>query len=212
MQVGSNSSEHGEFPISQPEKWKEAKIYSTEDYGPMNSNLFAKITHESGPFDIIIYDLGSEGKDEPFKKNGAIDGLSGLQLNLYCVQNIINDFQEAMNRASNGRVIFIAPWAWDEKRNPTIYQTTKAAISELTRNMAKRLSGEFNTVNCIIPGFIGGIRPMKVQKEQSNKIIKRIPMGCIGEIEDVIEAVHFLLSDKSKYITGESFRIAGGMK
>jgi len=212
MQVGSDFSEDRESATSQLEKWKEAKIYSIEEYGPMTISLFAKITRESGPFDIIIYDLGTGGKDEPLKKNRAINSLFGLQLNLYCAQNLTNDFQEAMNRTSNGRVIFIAPWAWEEKHNSAVYQTTKAAIIELTRNMAKQLTGAFNTVNCIIPGFIGGIRPMKIQKEQSSETIKRIPMGCIGEITDVIEAVNFLLSDKSKYITGESFRIAGGMK
>ncbi|MDY6971724.1 MAG: SDR family oxidoreductase, partial [Thermodesulfobacteriota bacterium] len=88
----------------------------------------------------------------------------------------------------------------------------KAAIIEFTKSMAGLLADVSTTVNCIVPGYIGGVRPLKVQTEKSSEVVNNIPMGFIGEISDVLEAVNFLISDKSKYLTGQVLKVTGGME
>jgi 3-oxoacyl-[acyl-carrier protein] reductase len=77
--------------------------------------------------------------------------------------------------------------------------------------MAREMSDVPVNVNCVIPGFIRGVRPSSIEKKMSSHATKEIPMGYLGEISDVIDAVCFLISDRSKYVTGQVLRVSGGM-
>ena len=207
--------EDREYPISQPEKLKETKIYSSKDYGPITQKLFKQIQDEFGPIDVIIHDLGINTKkvfSTQRKQEKKALVCQSLQENFDCAQRLAICIEEEMIRNGSGRIVYLAPWAWDKIVDPICYQATKAGIVGLTKILAKRVANALINVNCIIPGFIGGVRPMKVEKKKSSGVIKYIPMGRIGEISDVLEAVYFLISDKSKYLTGQVLRITGGLE
>jgi 3-oxoacyl-[acyl-carrier protein] reductase len=211
IQILDRLTEDREYPIPQPEIWDNSRIYSTKEYGPMTNDLFERIVTESGPFDIIIHDLGIGNQDTHFESGKAIRTLQAIQMHLELAQKLAKPIQEVMRRISSGRLIYLVPWAWHKCIDPIRYQTTKAGIVELTRSMSKLMASGFTTVNCVIPGFIGAIRPMHVEKEKSSEVIPNIPMGYIGETSDVLEIVHFLISNKSKYLTGQVFTVSGGM-
>ena len=212
IQLTDEFTEEREYPIPQPEKLNETKIYSSHDTGPMTPELFKRIIDEFGPIDIIIHDLGVDSRHlNPEKKKGPNASLS-IKENLDCAQRLAAHIQKEMRKRSSGRIVYLAPWAWDRDLDPIGFQVAKAAIVELTRGMARSLADVSTTVNCIVPGYIGGVRPLKAQKERASEAIANIPMGFVGEITDVLEAVNFLISDKSKYLTGQVLRVTGGME
>jgi len=212
IQLTDEFTEEREYPISQPEKWNEAKIYSSHDYGPMTPELFDKISNEFGPIDIIIHDLGTDSRHLNPEKEKDSGGVLSIQGNLDCAQRLAAHIQKAMRKKSSGRIVYLAPWAWDKDLDPIGFRVAKAAIIEITKSMSRSLADVSTTVNCIVPGYIGGVRPLKAEKERSSEAISNIPMGFIGEISDVLEAANFLISDKSKYLTGQVLRVTGGME
>ena len=115
-----------------------------------------------------------------------------------------------MSRRSSGRIIYIAPWAWDRYANSVSYETAKGAVIALTLACAKDTARFHVNVNCIVPGFIRAIRPSKIQKELAEKLLGEIPAGRMGELTDITEAVSFLAGDSSKYLTGQVLKCNGG--
>ena len=109
------------------------------------------------------------------------------------------------------RVLYLAPWAWNKKINPLQYETAKSAIVSLTKALSQALAPSRINVNCIIPGFIGSIRPTRLEADEALDLIDRIPMGYLGEIPDIADSVYFLISDASKYVTGQALEVSGGL-
>ena len=90
-----------------------------------------------------------------------------------------------------------------------IISTSKGAISQYTKHLASR-EAKFNiTINLLIPGFFP--RKGKVEnKKYINSINSNIPIGRIGKLEDLVNAVEFLLSNGNSYFTGQSIIVDGG--
>ncbi len=82
----------------------------------------------------------------------------------------------------------------------------------MTFASAKEMARFRVNVNCIVPGFIKTIRPSKIQKELTDRLVKEIPAQRIGELADVTEAVAFLAGDSSKYVTGQVLKCTGGVE
>lgn len=91
------------------------------------------------------------------------------------------------------------------------YSASKAGIIGLTRSSARELAGRGITVNAIAPGFIKTAMTEKLSENIKSGILSRIPLGFLGETEDVADLVLFLASDKSRYITGQVVNVDGGM-
>ena len=66
-------------------------------------------------------------------------------------------------------------------------------------------------VNCIVPGYIGGVKYSGKESGKISEVIDYIPMGCLGEVADIVETAYFLISDSSKYLTGQVLEVAGGI-
>lgn len=204
--------EEREYPTPESKKWKEIRNYCSKDYGPLTVKLFKQIVNDFGPIDIIIQDLGISTKEIGTTWRKKISVGQSLKQNIDCAQELAISIEEEMSKVELGQLLYLAPWVWDQYDDPIGYQTTKAAISALTKTMAKRLAGSSVNVNCVVPGFIGGIRPLEIENEMSSEVINHVPMGRVGEISDLLEAVYFLISDRSKYITGQELKINGGME
>jgi AcrR family transcriptional regulator/NAD(P)-dependent dehydrogenase (short-subunit alcohol dehydrogenase family) len=186
------------------------KLYSGKDVGPMTDTLLEKILGEFGPFDYLIDDLGADitGTNEDHIK--ALG--ERITANLTTVSSLEQTIKTEMSKRRSGRIVYICPWAWDRFIDPLRYDLVKSGVTALTKRQAKLLAPWRINVNCIIPGFLTGIRPSKTEKEQSTAAIDQIPMGCLGEIGDITEAVMVLIGDASKYITGQILNVAGGLE
>ncbi|UTI40513.1 3-oxoacyl-[acyl-carrier-protein] reductase [Niallia sp. RD1] len=91
------------------------------------------------------------------------------------------------------------------------YVAAKAGVIGFTKTTAKELAQRNITVNAIAPGFITTDMTDKLTEEVKNSMLTQIPLGQFGRPEDIANAVVFLASDDSSYITGQTLHIDGGM-
>jgi len=91
------------------------------------------------------------------------------------------------------------------------YAATKAGIVVLTKSLAREL-GRWNIrANCIAPGYVQTELMDTFKSKEDKQMLKQIPLRRVGTPEDIADLALFLASDKSKYITGETIRIDGGL-
>ncbi|MDP2653967.1 MAG: 3-oxoacyl-ACP reductase family protein [Candidatus Omnitrophota bacterium] len=93
----------------------------------------------------------------------------------------------------------------------TNYSASKGGINAFTKALAKETAGYGVRVNAVAPGFIETEILAGFTSEQKEKIIKDIPLGRIGSVEDVAACVRFLLGPQSRYITGQVIQVDGGL-
>ncbi|EKD45747.1 MAG: 3-oxoacyl-(Acyl-carrier-protein) reductase [uncultured bacterium] len=91
------------------------------------------------------------------------------------------------------------------------YAATKAGVVAFSKALALEVASRNITVNCIAPGFIETDMTKKLSDEQREKLLSVIPMKRIGQPDDIANAVEFLVSDSSSYITGTTIHVNGGM-
>ena len=91
------------------------------------------------------------------------------------------------------------------------YASSKAALIAMSKSLAREYAKKNIRVNCISPGFIESDMTAILKEEQKNMLLSSIPMGKMGVGEDIANAVVFLASNLSNYITGETLHVNGGM-
>ena len=91
------------------------------------------------------------------------------------------------------------------------YSSSKAGMMGFTKSLAKEVATRNITVNTITPGYINTETVDVLKQEQKDTIIKWIPQGHFGEVEDIAYLAGFLCSQKAKYITGQIISVDGGM-
>lgn len=91
------------------------------------------------------------------------------------------------------------------------YGAAKAGLTGLTKSMARELAGRNITVNCVAPGYIVTDMTDGLAEEVQEALKAQIPLGTLGTPEDVAASVGFLASADSKYITGQTLHVNGGM-
>jgi 3-oxoacyl-[acyl-carrier protein] reductase len=93
----------------------------------------------------------------------------------------------------------------------TVYAATKAGLIGYTKSMAKELSSRQVRCNAVCPGFIATDMTAALPEKAKEEYAKSIPLGRMGEAQDIANLVCFLLSNASGYITGEVIKIDGGL-
>ncbi len=91
------------------------------------------------------------------------------------------------------------------------YSSSKAGIIGFTKALAKEVAKYGITVNAVAPGFIETEMVEALDKKYLEEMLKSIPMGRMGKVEEVAEVVSFLISDAARYITGHVLNVDGGM-
>jgi len=91
------------------------------------------------------------------------------------------------------------------------YAASKAGLIGLTKSTAKELSSRGITVNCIAPGYIATDMTDELSDAVKEDLKNQIPLGWIGNPEDIAHMALFLASDKAGYITGQTIAVDGGI-
>jgi 3-oxoacyl-[acyl-carrier protein] reductase len=117
-----------------------------------------------------------------------------------------------MLKGRSGRIINIASVS-GLMGNPgqANYSASKAGVIGLTRTVARELAGRAITVNALAPGFIATDMTAKLGEQILEQVKKEIPLGRLGDPQDIADAVVFLASDSASFITGQVLAIDGGL-
>lgn len=123
--------------------------------------------------------------------------------------NVTQNVIQQMLRKRSGRIINVASLSGLKGVPGQFnYSAAKGAMIAATRSLAQEVAKRNITVNAVAPGFI---RSDMTQEIDPNQIKQMVPMGRIGEPEEVAHVVSFLVSNKASYITGEVININGGI-
>ncbi len=111
-----------------------------------------------------------------------------------------------------GRILFISSVAAKTGlKGLAVYSATKAAVEGMTRSLAREVGSRQITVNAVAPGYMLTDISKGLSDEQREQIIRRTPLGRLTEFEDVFAVVELLLSERGKFITGQTIAVDGGL-
>jgi 3-oxoacyl-[acyl-carrier protein] reductase len=174
-------------------------------------NVFEEIRKEFHRIDILINNAGIT-KDGLLMRMGEEAWDSVLDINLkgvfLCSREAIHD----MAKQRYGRIVNITSVAaFMGNPGQANYSASKAGIVGFTKTVAKEYAGRGITVNAVAPGFIQTAMTDVLQDKVKEEMKRLIPLGRFGTVEDVANAVIFLASPDSGYITGQVIHVNGGM-
>ena len=135
-----------------------------------------------------------------------------IDTNLTSIFRLSKAVVRKMMKARKGRIISIGSVV-GSTGNPgqTNYSATKAGLLGFTKSLAREIGSRNITVNAIAPGFIDTDMTKELAEEQKAALIGQIPLSRLGDPADIANAVAFLASPESAYITGETLHVNGGM-
>ncbi len=135
-----------------------------------------------------------------------------IRINLEASFRLMRASARPMMKARGGRIISITSVV-GHTGNPgqMNYVAAKAGLSGMSKSLAQELASRNITVNCVAPGFIGTAMTDALDDKQKDAINARIPMGRMGEGDEIGAAVAFLASDEAAYMTGQTLHVNGGM-
>ena len=200
------------FPLISSAQSKQIRFYFDKDRGGLDRNFFNRIVSEMKRIDICIHDLGIGNTEVVSESDAIIDAGKKLDANLIRAQEIAIYLRGDLFQNAPRRLIYLAPWFWDRYANPVRYDVVKGATVALTKMMSMELARFSCNVHCIIPGCIKCIRPTRIEETLSDELIRKNPLGVLGDVADVANAVLFLASDASKYLTGQVLNVSGGQE
>ncbi len=135
-----------------------------------------------------------------------------LDTNLTSVYRLSKACLRGMMKARWGRIVNIGSVV-GATGNPgqANYAAAKAGMVGFTKSLAREVGSRGITVNTVAPGFIDTDMTRELPEAQRKALLETIPLGRLGQAEEVAHAVSFLCSDKAAYITGETIHVNGGM-
>lgn len=135
-----------------------------------------------------------------------------MATNLTSVFRLSRAVIKSMMKARAGRIISIASVVGAMgNAGQTNYSAAKAGIMGFTKSLAREVGSRNITVNCVAPGFIDTDMTKALPDAQRQALLAHIPLGKLGGVEDIANAVAFLAGDQAGYITGTTLHVNGGM-
>jgi len=172
---------------------------------------FKTITDDSGGVDILVNNAGitRDGLLATMKEE-AWDSV--LDTNLKGAFNCIKSVSRSMMKKRWGRIVTITSViGFAGNPGQANYSAAKAGLIGLTRSGAREFASRGITVNAVAPGYIITDMTNELPEKVKENILTAIPMGKLGEADDVAGAVCYLVSDDAQYVTGQVIHVNGGM-
>ncbi len=212
--VGTATSEAGQEAISRYFEQQGIKgfgmMLNVRDSALVTETI-EKVAKEVGAPDILVNNAGVTHdnlllrmKDEEWENT--------IETNLTGVYRVTKACLRGMLKAKWGRIISISSVV-GATGNPgqANYSATKAGVIAFSKSLAKEIASRGITVNVVAPGFIDTDMTRQLSDEQRHALLQNIPVGSMGQAQDIAACVAFLASVQAGYITGETIHVNGGM-
>jgi len=174
-------------------------------------DLAKNSAEKMGGVDILVCNAGIT-KDNLMMRMTEEDFEEVIAVNLTSSFALIKNCIRGMMKARHGRIITIGSIV-GTMGNPgqSNYVASKAGVAGMVKSISSEVASRGITVNNIAPGFIKTAMTDELNEDQKNKMLSVIPMGEFGTPEDIANTTAFLSSDESRYITGQTIHVNGGM-
>lgn len=170
-----------------------------------------QVLESFGSVEVLVNNAGIT-IDKLLMKMTSEDWDRVLDVNAKSCFNTCRALVRPMMRARTGKIINISSViGLTGNVGQVNYASSKAAIIGLTKSLAKEIASRGIQVNCVAPGFIQTRMTDEMGEAQLNEVLKQIPLGRVGQPEEVANAVLFLASSMADYITGQVLTVDGGM-
>jgi len=164
-----------------------------------------------GRLDVLVNNAGIT-RDNLSMRMKADEWDAVIDTNLSSVFNAMQAALKPMMRARSGRIINISSVVAGMGNPGQInYCASKGGVEAMTRSLAREIGSRGITVNAVAPGFIATDMTAELGDDAHAKLSEQIPLGRLGQPEDIAAAVSFLASDGAAYITGHVLHVNGGM-
>jgi 3-oxoacyl-[acyl-carrier protein] reductase len=173
--------------------------------------VIAEIEKKFGPVLVLVNNAGIT-RDNLAMRMKDEDWDAVMDTNLKSVFRLSRMLMRGMMKARQGRIINITSVV-GSSGNPgqANYTAAKAGVEGLSRSLAQELGSRNITVNCVAPGLIDTDMTRNLPEVQRTEMLKMIPLGRMGQGEDIAAAVAFLAGPGASYITGVTLHVNGGM-
>lgn len=174
-------------------------------------NVVSKVLKEFNKVDILVNNAGIT-RDNLLMRMSEEDWDSVIDVNLKGSFNMSKSLIRSMLKNKNCSIINMASVVGVAgNAGQCNYAASKAGLIGFTKSLAKEVAKKDIRVNAIAPGFIKSDMTDKLSDKIIEEYLSAIPLGKLGDIEDIANAVAFLASDMSRYITGQVLVVDGGL-
>ena len=164
-----------------------------------------------GKVDILVNNAGIT-RDELIMRMSEDAWREVLETNLFGAFWMTKAVTRPMLKARAGRIVNITSVSGQAgQMGQANYSSAKAGLIGLTKATARELASRGITVNAVAPGFVLTELTQSLPEALQNELIARTPLGRFGTVEEVADAVAFLVSDEARYITGQVLAVDGGL-
>jgi 3-oxoacyl-[acyl-carrier protein] reductase len=209
--VGTATSEHGAEGISAALGDGGRGVVLDVSSDDSVQAVVRDITGNEGAPTIVVNNAGIT-RDNLLMRMKAEEWDDVISTNLSGVFRVSKAVLRGMMKARTGRIINIAS-VIGIMGNPgqANYGAAKAGIIGFSKSLAREVGSRNITVNVVAPGFIDTDMTRVLPEDQRDAMLSQVPLGRLGEADDIANAVAFLASPAGAYITGETLHVNGGM-
>src|SRR3954468_1964698 len=189
-----------------------AKAYAVDvsDHAAVQE-VGARILEDFERVDILVNNAGVT-RDGLSLRMSVDDWDTVLNTNLKGAFNFVQSVQRSMIKQRSGRIINISSViGLIGNAGQANYAASKAGLIGLTKSLAREMASRGITVNALAPGLIETDMTSVLSEEIRKTILEKVPLGKLGEPDDIAGAVAYLASPEAKYITGQVLTVDGGM-
>ena len=170
----------------------------------------AQITADLGPVDVLVNNAGIT-RDTTIHRMTFEQWTSVIQTNLASCFNMCRSVIESMRERNFGRIVNIGSINGQAGQYGQVnYAAAKSGIHGFTKALAQEGAAKNVTVNAIAPGYVDTEMVRAVPEHVLEKIIAKIPVGRLGQANDIARGVLFLVADDAGFVTGSTLSINGG--
>ncbi|MBS0486063.1 MAG: acetoacetyl-CoA reductase [Proteobacteria bacterium] len=172
--------------------------------------LVRGVEAQLGPVDILVNNAGIT-RDTTFHKMSALQWQEVINTNLNSCFNVTRPVIDGMRNRKWGRIIQISSINGQKGQyGQANYAASKAGMHGFTISLAQENAKFGITVNTVSPGYVATEMVMAVPEDVRNKIAAQIPVGRLGEPDEIAYAVAFFVNDEARWVTGANLAINGG--